>query len=138
MALVNLACLDANKARIATAGGIEAVVRVLEEHQANVGVMEQGCWALARVFEGQGKFEDALRYYNQAHEASVAAHGPDSFPVFALYNDMADVYNSQGKHDQALEYYQMSLDGLLATLGSDHPSVAAVQSNIGRVYHRQG
>ena len=47
-ALKNLAANNAdNQARIAAAGGIEAVVRVMGEHQANAAVMQQACWALA-------------------------------------------------------------------------------------------
>ena len=46
-ALLNLAANNAdNTARIAAAGGIEAVVRVMGEHQANAAVMEQACAAL--------------------------------------------------------------------------------------------
>ena len=48
-ALKNLALLDANQARIAAAGGIEAVVRVMGEHHANAAVMQQACWALNNI-----------------------------------------------------------------------------------------
>ena len=40
---------DANRARIAAAGGIEAVVRVMGEHQANAAVMQDACWALGNI-----------------------------------------------------------------------------------------
>ena len=40
---------DDRKAAVAAAGGIEAVVRVMGEHQANAAVMEEACWALANL-----------------------------------------------------------------------------------------
>ena len=48
-ALTNLAAVAVNDSRIAAAGGIEAVVRVMGEHQANAAVMEQACWALGNI-----------------------------------------------------------------------------------------
>ena len=54
-ALKNLADNNAsNKAGIAAAGGIEAVVRVMGEHQANAAVMEEACWALCSIGTGPG------------------------------------------------------------------------------------
>ena len=51
--LKNLACLADNQARIAAAGGIEAVVRVLGEHPiqhlAKAAVMQEACWALGNI-----------------------------------------------------------------------------------------
>ena len=47
--LKNLACLVDNQARIAAAGGIAAVVRVMGEHQADAAVMEHACGALGII-----------------------------------------------------------------------------------------
>ena len=46
---VSASAYNANQARIAAAGGIEAVVRVLGEHQANAAVMEEACGALCNI-----------------------------------------------------------------------------------------
>ena len=56
-ALANLASLDGNQASIAAAGGIDAVVRVMGEHQANAAVMEEACWALRSI----GGSDEALQ-----------------------------------------------------------------------------
>ena len=48
-ALGNLACLDAKRARIAAAGGIEAVVRVMRKHRANAAVIQEACGALGNI-----------------------------------------------------------------------------------------
>ena len=79
-ALVNLACLDAHRARIVAAGGIETVVRVMEEHHANAAVMRQACgalWDLACLTANQarigaaGGIEAVVRVMGE-HQANAA------------------------------------------------------------------
>ena len=42
-------CTDANRAAVAAAGGIEAVVAVLRRHEGTAAMAEKGCWALTSI-----------------------------------------------------------------------------------------
>ena len=42
-------CAEANRAAVAAAGGIEAVLAVLRRHEGNAAVAELACWTLRNI-----------------------------------------------------------------------------------------
>ena len=71
---------DANKAAIAKAGGIEAILAALEQHPADAAVQENGCSALNNIGTGPGATKALQERIAQAGvaaavERAVAAPG---------------------------------------------------------------
>ena len=76
-ALANLAANnDANKAAIAAAGGIEAIVAALEQHPADVAVQEQGCWALNSIGWSQRALQERIAQAGAAAAVQRAVAAP--------------------------------------------------------------
>ena len=77
-ALTNLAANNANQARIAAAGGIEAVVRVLGEHQANAAVMQQACLALHSIGSSDQALQKRIKDAGAEPLVRAAVAAPDA------------------------------------------------------------
>ena len=93
---------------------------------------------IATVYGKQGKYDQALEYYQKALKIRLKKLGANHPDVATCYNNIAIVYKNQGKYDQALEYYQKALKIRLKKLGADHPDVAMSYNNIVNVYNYQG
>merc|ERR1711965_254410 len=89
---------------------------------------------MGEVYRSQGKYDEALEYYNKDLEINLKKLGNDHPDVARTYNNMALVYDSQGKYDEALEHYNKSLEIRLKKLGNDHPDVADTKYNIALLY----
>ena len=88
-ALVNLANNNAdNQARIAAAGGIEAVVRVMGEHQANAAVMQQACWALNNIGWSDEALQKRIKDAGAEPLVRAAVAAPDATDDTKEYGQM--------------------------------------------------
>ena len=81
-ALHNLACDDDSQARIAAAGGIDAVVGAMGAHTEGPDVQDAGCWALCIISAN-----------NADNQARIAAAGGIEAAVGAMsvHRGVADV-----------------------------------------------
>ena len=61
------------------------------------------------MYDSQGKYEEALDYYNKALTIRINKLGEDHPDVATTYNNIANVYDSQGKYEEALDYYNKAL-----------------------------
>ena len=89
---------------------------------------------MAVVYDNQGEYDKALKYYEKDLVISLKKLGNDHPDVASTYNNMAVVYDNQGNYDKALEYYEMALDIQLMKLGNDNPDVADTKYNIALLY----
>ena len=108
------------------------------QHRKDSGELATSYNNIAIVYNYQGKYDQALEYYQKALAIRLKKLGADHPNVADYYNNIAIVYNNQGKHDQALEYYQKALAIYLKKLGVNHPNVASCYNNIAAVYNYQG
>ena len=67
-----------NSAAVAAAGGIEAVVRVMRQHQANAEVMEQACWALHNIGWSDKALQKRIKDAGAEPLVRTAVAAPDS------------------------------------------------------------
>ena len=94
---------------------------------------------IARIYEQQGKYEEALEMHAKSIEIKTRVHGSgDHLNVADSWMNIGKVCQIQGKYGEALESHTRSLDIKLKLLGSDDPDVAASYSCIGSVYKNQG
>ena len=94
------------------------------------------------VLDDQGKYPEALEYYNKPLEIKAKVHGQDRPLVASTYNNIGEVYRHQAKYLEALEMYDKSLKIEIKVhspdhqLGPEHPGTAATQKNIGIVLEK--
>ena len=83
----------------------EAGFRLLSLNIANI---------VGGVYYQTGKFDDALRHYQRAHDIAVAEERPDMLGV--LYNNIALIFREKSEPDSALAYLE-SAYGISEKLG---------------------
>ncbi len=76
---------------------------------------------MALVFDKQGRYDDALEWYERALAGYEKALGKDHPSTHRTVHNMASVFDKQGRYDDALEWYDRALAGLENALGMDHP-----------------
>ncbi|KAF3934331.1 hypothetical protein ABW19_dt0209538 [Dactylella cylindrospora] len=101
--------------------------------QATVGHVH----GVAGAFHDQGKYEEALEWYQRALDGYKALG--DELPyTLGTINNIASVLNHQGRYQEALEWYQRALEGYKA-LGDEHPyTLGTIINNIASVFNRRG
>jgi tetratricopeptide (TPR) repeat protein len=93
---------------------------------------------LAGLYRAQGKYDEALPFYQRSLEIRENKLGKDHPDVAQSLNNLAAIYDSQGKYDEALPFYQRSLEIRENKLGKDHPDVATTLNNLALLYKAQG
>ena len=75
---------------------------------------------MAMVFDKQGAYDKALKWYQRALEGREKPLGKGHPSTLTTVHNNALVYH-QGECDKALKCYQCALKGREKTLGKDHP-----------------
>jgi tetratricopeptide (TPR) repeat protein len=73
--------------------------------------MEWAFYHLARLYEDQGKLDEAEKMYQRALQGYEKAGGPDHTSTLATVHNLGNLYRSQGKQDQAENMHQRALQG---------------------------
>ena len=94
--------------------------------------------SLARFYEGQGAYEQALPWCKQSLSAARKRFGDEHPDVASSLNNLAGLYNSQGRYSEAEPLYIQSLAMRKRLLGDEHPSVATSLNNLAELYRLQG
>lgn len=93
---------------------------------------------LGKAFEGNGNYEKALEYQQQALKIEQEFYG-DRDPDLALtLNNIGTCYCGMNKFHEALKYFQKSLEIRQKFYGTEHFYIANNLSNIGLVFKRSG
>ncbi|EPS38343.1 hypothetical protein H072_8027 [Dactylellina haptotyla CBS 200.50] len=77
---------------------------------------------IALVFNKQGKYDEAMRWYERALAGKEKALGKEHPSILSTVHNIAIVFGSQGKYDEAMQWYERALAGSEKALGKDHPS----------------
>ena len=93
---------------------------------------------MAGVLKAQGKYAEAMGWFEKAQGIQVKALGEDHDDVGGTYSGMADVLNSQGKHAEAMAFHKKALRNRVKALGQDHPNVGTIYSKMAGVLTEQG
>ncbi|QSJ14726.1 tetratricopeptide repeat protein [Nostoc sp. UHCC 0702] len=93
---------------------------------------------LARFYQGQGAYEQALPWYEQSLSAARKRFGDEHPDVAASLNNLAALYRSQGRYSEAEALYIDALSMTKRLLGDEHPSVATSLNNLALLYDSQG
>ncbi len=93
---------------------------------------------MARFYEGQGIYQQALPHRKQCLEKTKARLGNDHPYVATSLNNLALLYDNQGRYEEAEPLYLQALDLRKKLLGNDHPDVASSLNNLALLYDNQG
>ena len=88
--------------------------------------------------EDQGKYEEAVKYYEKSIEINERTLDKNDPDLSAFYNNIASVYNKMGEYSKALQYYKKSIEIKKKAPPKNHPNLAISYSFIGQVYHNMG
>ena len=78
---------------------------------------------LARFYNGQGAYEQALPWYEQCLSTVRERLGDEHPDVATSLNNLAGLYRSQGRYSEAEPLYQQALEMRKRLLGDEHPDV---------------
>ncbi|MEH2212292.1 tetratricopeptide repeat protein [Nostoc sp.] len=93
---------------------------------------------LARFYQGQGAYAQALPWREQHLSAARERFGDEHPDVATSLNNLATLYYSQGKYSDAEPLYIQALTITKRLLGDEHSSVAANLNNLAQLYKSQG
>ncbi|RVD84000.1 uncharacterized protein DFL_005767 [Arthrobotrys flagrans] len=93
---------------------------------------------MALVFKNQGKYDEAMQWYERALSGKENTLGKDHPSILNTVNNMASVFKNQGKYDEAMQWYERALAGKEKALGKDHPSTLDTVNNMAIVFKKQG
>jgi len=93
---------------------------------------------LAMVKGNQGKYEEAVGFYEKSIKINQKILPPTHSNLAASYNNIGWVYDTMGEYPKALSYYEKALEIYQKTLPTNHPNLATSYNNIGMVYNNMG
>ncbi|CAF4618088.1 unnamed protein product [Rotaria sp. Silwood1] len=93
---------------------------------------------LGMVKRGQGKYADAVAYYQQSIELKQKTLSPSDPNLAASYNNIGLVYDKMGDYSNALLSHQKALEICQKDLPSNNPNLVTIYNNIGSVYNKIG
>ena len=91
----------------------------------------------AGVYYRLERYDEALRYYERAHEVQREHYGPQHPVVAQTLNHIGNVLIMQGRYERARVKCEQALHIRRQTLGADHPRVAAPLNNLAELLGRQ-
>ena len=76
------------------------------------------------VLDEQGKYPEALQYYNKSLEIKIKVHGQDHPDTAKTHLNMGACYGEMGDSDKELKCYEYALPIFEKSHGPEHPLVA--------------
>jgi tetratricopeptide (TPR) repeat protein len=89
---------------------------------------------LGNVYEEQGKWNEAIDFYQQSREICRKLGNRNA--ELGIIQNMGSIYSSQGKWDEAIDFLQRSVDGF-RDMG-DRRREGQTLCNLGDIYRKQG
>ncbi|USR89544.1 tetratricopeptide repeat protein [Phormidium yuhuli AB48] len=96
------------------------------------------CNGIARFYEGQGLYDAAQPWYEQAVVVVKERLGNRHRDTAAALNNLAGLYESQGKYGDAEPLYLEALAIDRESLPANHPDLAISLNNLAELYRVQG
>jgi tetratricopeptide (TPR) repeat protein len=93
---------------------------------------------LALVYYAQGKYDEAIKLYQEALEIAKKTIGTEHSEYATRLHNLAYVYYIQGKYQETIKLYQEVLEIDKKTIGTEHPDYAKCLNNFASVYQAQG
>lgn len=115
-----------------TAAKMEAV---LEEHETIDSICADACNNLAAVYETQGHFEEARRFYDESIQLRKLIYGPKSEKVAECLQNIGTVNDKLGYLSEAEEFYKEALQIFIDIRGEHSRDVSMVLNNLGLLYN---
>ncbi|KAF3234348.1 hypothetical protein TWF217_003778 [Orbilia oligospora] len=109
-----------------------------EERESENEMIFEHMHNIALVFSKQGKYDEAMQWYERALAGYEKALGKDHPSTLDTVHNIASVFSNQGKYDEAMQWYERALAGKEKALGEDHPSIFSTVNNIAGVFFNQG
>ena len=92
---------------------------------------------MAAVYDDQGDYEKALRYYKKALAIKERVLGADHPDTATTYYNMGLLYQNQGDHGTAIRCFEKALRVFKAKLGDNHPYTQYAQSALSELVKLQ-
>lgn len=90
---------------------------------------------IARIYDAQGKYQDAIMWYQKALSVNESILGNEHPNVAQTYVNIATIYYNQHKYNEALEINLKALKIQEKMLGVNHLTTAATYENIASIYY---
>ena len=94
--------------------------------------------SLARLYDNQGKYEEAQSLYEACWEIRRSTLGENHPTTLTALSALAYLYDNQGRFDTAQILQEKCLQLRKLALGDRHPDTLDSMSNLGRLYAKQG
>jgi tetratricopeptide (TPR) repeat protein len=92
----------------------------------------------ALAYEAAGKRNEAIKRFEQVHDARVKVLGADHLDTLTTRNDLAAAYWMAGKPTEAIPLLEQVRDGRVKQLGEDHDHTLATLSDLAGAYLAAG
>jgi Tfp pilus assembly protein PilF len=90
------------------------------------------------LFQVQGLYQLAERYFDQALQVATEAIGAEAPLVGSIATNLALLADQRGPNTLAEQYYQRALVLRQRALGLHHPDVGTILEHYARLLYRQG
>ncbi|WP_204154109.1 tetratricopeptide repeat protein [Leptolyngbya sp. CCY15150] len=113
----------------------------LAEEYPSMVIDEDVVWpffALARLAQGQSRWQEAERWYGECLTMTETRFGQDHPDVATSLNNLAELYRAMGRYGEAEPLYGRSLAIDEKVYGTDHPDVATSLNNLALLYESMG
>ncbi|KAK6356092.1 hypothetical protein TWF718_000466 [Orbilia javanica] len=110
----------------------------LEEQESKNQTLFDHADRIASVFENQGKYDEAMQWYDQALAGYKKILSEDHPLILSTIHNIASVFFRQDKYDEAMEQYERVLADKEKALGKDHLSTLDTVHGIAGVFFVQG
>ncbi|CAF4759177.1 unnamed protein product, partial [Rotaria sp. Silwood2] len=88
---------------------------------------------IGNVLNRQGKYDEALDYYQQALKIREKSYPSGHADIGVSLNNIGGCYENQNQRKMALEYYHRALNIYDKFLSVDHPDRQRTEKNIRRL-----
>ncbi|GCL47330.1 tetratricopeptide repeat protein [Microcystis aeruginosa] len=92
---------------------------------------------LAKLYQSQGRYEEAETLFLQALELRKQLLGDKHPDVSSSLNGLAKLYDSQGKYEEAEPLFLQALAIAEQALGENHPTTVRIRENLQRLRQQQ-
>lgn len=91
---------------------------------------------LARLYQTQGRFDEAEAVFKRALAIAESERGPDHVDTAVGLSNLASLYSACKRYDRAEPLFVRALAVMEKAMGPDHPAVATILTNYAAMLRR--